>query len=288
MIVTNSIEETRKLISEKKTSGSRVAFVPTMGALHEGHLSLVDIAKKNADYVVMSIFVNKIQFNDSQDFEKYPRVKDADSAKAESVGVDLIFAPDDSVMYNNQCTFVDVDFLTDTLCGAFRPGHFKGVFTVVAKLFNIVQPDVAVFGQKDIQQALTIEKMVFDLNFPVEIIKAPIVRENDGLALSSRNIHLNSSARTRALCIYHSLCRAKELVDSGEFSSVVIESEMIKIIKEAKPEKIDYVSIVDYNTLHKVDRINKKAVIAVAVYFDGTRLIDNMIVNFEGAVECVF
>jgi len=191
MHVAKTIKDVRDHVAAARKSGKRIGFVPTMGYLHEGHLSLVAESKKHAEYQVMSIFVNRIQFNDPRDFDKYPIDLDRDYRLAEGAGVDLVFVPDEREMYKNRLTYVDVDLLTEHLCGAHRPGHFRGVYTVVSKLFNIVQPDVSVFGQKDIQQAVSIEKMVADLDFPIRIIIAPTVREMDGLAMSSRNARLS-------------------------------------------------------------------------------------------------
>ena len=284
-----TIEELRTIINKKKKEGKKIGFVPTMGFLHDGHLSLIEISKKHSDFQVMSIFVNKIQFNDKSDYENYPREIERDLKLARGAGIDVVFLPDDSEMYNNRLTYVDMMTLTDNLCGAHRPGHFKGVFTVVAKLFNIVQPDVSVFGQKDIQQAISIEKMVFDLNFPIKIIIAPTIREKEGLAMSSRNKHLSNDERKRALCIYESLKAAEELIASGEINVSVIISEIKKIINKGKPEKVDYISITSYDDLQPVDRIEGKSVIAVAAFYGSTRLIDNMIVERIGKdFKCIY
>ena len=289
MQTANSIEEVRKIIAEKKRAGKRIGFVPTMGYLHEGHLSLVEISKKHTDFQVMSIFVNKIQFNDKKDFESYPRETERDLKLAESAGVDLVFLPGDEEMYMDRLTYVDVMTLTDNLCGAFREGHFRGVFTVVSKLFNIVQPDVALFGQKDIQQAVSIEKMTFDLNFPIRIIIAPIVREKEGLAMSSRNKHLSPDQRNRALSIHKSLKKAESLIDSGETNGKVILDEMQKMLNEGRPDKIDYITLTSYNTLQPVEKIENKSVIALAAFFGTTRLIDNMIIEkTERGLKCIY
>ncbi|MBN2400897.1 MAG: pantoate--beta-alanine ligase [Spirochaetes bacterium] len=289
MLVANSIEEVRKIISAQKKAGKRIGFVPTMGYLHEGHLSLVEISKKHTDFQVMSIFVNKIQFNDKKDFENYPRETERDLKLAESAGVELVFLPDDEEMYRDRLTYVDVLTLTDHLCGAFREGHFRGVFTVVSKLFNIVQPDVSVFGQKDIQQAAGIEKMVYDLNFPVRIIIAPTIREKEGLAMSSRNKHLSPEQRNRALAIHRSLQAAESMIESGEAGASVILQKMKQIIEEGKPDKVDYVSITSYDTLQPVDRIENKSVIAIAAFFGTTRLIDNMIIDKgDKGFKCIY
>ena len=289
MQTANTIEEVRKIIAEQKKAGKRIGFVPTMGYLHEGHLSLVEISKRHTDFQVMSIFVNKIQFNDKKDFENYPRETERDLKLAQSAGVDLVFLPDDGEMYSDRLTYVDVMTLTDHLCGAFREGHFRGVFTVVAKLFNIVQPDVAVFGQKDIQQAVSIEKMVHDLNFPIKIIIAPIMREKEGLAMSSRNKHLSADQRSRALAIHGSLKASEALISSGETSGKVILDEMHRTVNEGRPDKIDYITLTSYNTLQPVDTIEDKSVIAVAAFFGATRLIDNMIIEkTDRGFKCVY
>lgn len=288
MKIVRKIEDVREAVREARKSGRRIGFVPTMGFLHDGHISLVEISKQHAEFHVMSIFVNRLQFNDVNDFNTYPKDLERDFAIAEEGGVDLIFTPDDTEMYQNNLTTVDVDMLTENLCGAHRPGHFRGVFTVVSKLFNIVQPDVAVFGQKDIQQAVSLEKMVSDLNFPVKMIIAPIKRESDGLAMSSRNKHLSAEQRKAALVLSRSLKKCQELLASGITESSKIIPEMKKVIEEGRPDKIDYISVVDYGTLRDTESIGGKAVIAVAAYWGTTRLIDNMIAEREGNVfRCI-
>ena len=282
MKVVHSIAEVRQAVKEARGAGKRIGFVPTMGFLHQGHLSLVNRSKQSAEFQVMSIFVNRLQFNDQSDFANYPKDLQNDIELADGAGVDLIFIPDDSEMYSNNLSSVDVELLTENLCGGHRPGHFRGVFTVVSKLFNIVQPDVAVFGQKDIQQAVSIEKMVKDLNFPVEIILSPIVREDDGLAMSSRNKHLSEKERVDALVLSRSLNKARELITSGERASGKITSEIRKIIEEGNPDSIDYVSLVGYDDLNFCDRVEGKSVIAVAAFWGTTRLIDNLIIDKEG------
>lgn len=289
MEIVHKISDVRAGVLAARKAGRRVGFVPTMGYLHEGHLSLVDISKKYSDYQVMSIFVNRIQFNDKKDFENYPRELERDFAMARDAGVDLMFVPDDGEIYRDHLTYVDVELLTGHLCGAHRPGHFRGVYTVVSKLFNIVQPDVSVFGQKDIQQAVTIEKMVQDLNFPVRIIIAPIVREEEGLAMSSRNKHLSADQRSRALAVSRSLRMAGELIGKGELSADILLGAMTGILEEGKPDGIDYVSLVEYATLQPAERIAGRSVIAVAAYFGKTRLIDNMIIEpTAGGYRCVY
>ncbi len=289
MKIVNTIYELRNEIAQQRRSGKKIGFVPTMGYLHDGHLSLVHISKQHSDYQVMSIFVNKMQFNDPKDYATYPRDYERDFALAKEAGVDLIFLPDDTEMYKNRLTYVDIEIMTDHLCGATRPGHFRGVLTVVAKLFNIVQPDVAVFGQKDIQQAVIIQKMVKDLDFPVHIIVAPIIREPDGLAMSSRNVHLKGDDRTNAASIYKSLQKAEELLHQGVVQSHKLIPAITDIITSGKPKKIDYVSIVDYETLQPIETLKEKSVIAVAAFFGPTRLIDNMIVEKQGdSYRCVY
>jgi pantoate--beta-alanine ligase len=289
MNIVHTINEVRSHVSEARKSGKRIGFVPTMGFLHRGHISLVEESKKHADYQVMSIFVNRIQFNDPKDFANYPQDLERDFDMARAAGVDMVFVPDEKEMYRNNLTFVDVDVLTKNLCGARRPGHFRGVFTVVSKLFNIVQPDVSVFGQKDIQQAVSIEKMAADLDFPVKIIIAPTVREDDGLAMSSRNKHLSPDERKRALAIYHSLKSAEDLLLVRERSVRAIMTAMLRVINESNPKKIDYISVARYSDLELVDTITEKSIIAVAVFYGTTRLIDNMIVEISsGAARCIF
>ncbi len=279
MKIVHRIDDVRAEVKNAKNDDKRVGFVPTMGFLHKGHISLVSIARENSEYIVMSIFVNKLQFNDINDFNCYPKDLERDIAMAEKGGVDLLFIPDDKEIYRNNLTTVDVDLLTENLCGASRPGHFKGVFTVVSKLFNIVQPDIAVFGQKDIQQIVSIEKMVHDLNFPIKIIVAPIIRESDGLAMSSRNKHLSEKHRKDALALSRSLLKCKSLVDAGERDVKKITESIRSIILEGAPDSIDYVSMVKYEDLSYVEKIEGKTVVAVAAFWGNTRLIDNMIID---------
>jgi pantoate--beta-alanine ligase len=289
MIVAKSIKEARNEILKAKKNGDVTGFVPTMGYLHQGHESLVHISKEKASYNIMSIFVNRIQFNDPKDFTAYPREFERDAAIAEASGVDLLFIPEESEIYSDRLTYIDMEILTENLCGAKRPGHFRGVYTVVAKLFNIIQPDIAVFGQKDIQQAVTLEKMVYDLNFPVEIIIAPTIREKDGLAMSSRNKYLNSEERERAGVIYKGLKAAENALLAGERKSSEIEKSVIDEIKKGNPDSIDYVSIVNYSRLSPAEQVDSKSVLAAAAFFGKARLIDNMIINYtNGEVKCVY
>ncbi len=289
MKVVHKIEDVRQAVSKARSMGKKIGFVPTMGFLHTGHLSLVDIARENSSFIVMSIFVNRLQFNDQDDFKNYPKDIEQDIKVAEEAGVDLVFIPDDSEMYRNNLTHVNVDRVTLNLCGAHRPGHFEGVFTVVSKLFNIVQPHVAVFGQKDIQQAVSIEKMVLDLNFPINIIIAPTIREDDGLAKSSRNKHLSSKDRENAVAIFRSLKKAEEAIGEGERDVEKLTSIIIEEIQTGNPDSIDYVSAVSYDDLSLVKKITGKSVIAVAAFWGTTRLIDNMIIDdISGRLRCIY
>lgn len=288
MKIANTIEDVRTHIRQARNEGKKIGFVPTMGYLHEGHLSLVEISKKYSKFQVMSIFVNRIQFNDKKDFESYPREYERDFALAEKSGVDLMFLPEEEEMYCNHRTFVEVESLTENLCGATRPGHFRGVCTVVAKLFNIVLPDVSVFGRKDIQQAIIIEKMVKDLNFPIRIIIAPTIREEGGLAMSSRNKHLSKSERERALFINRGLLAAKSRIESGTRKTDEIIAAARSEIEKGAPEKIDYIELTGYETLKPIERIDGRAILAVAAFFGSTRLIDNMLIEPSGdSYTCV-
>lgn len=280
MKVVETIKQIRLAIARQKSKGQRIGFVPTMGALHEGHLSLIRLAKKHSDFVVVSIFVNPTQFGPKEDFKKYPRDLKKDAALCQSAGADLIFSPSPEEIYpKGFSTYVNVENLTQGLCGASRPGHFRGVATVVSKLFNIVRPDVAVFGQKDAQQLAVIRQMTKDLDLPVKIIGAPIVREADGLAMSSRNRYLSIEERQQAVALSRALNMAQRLVKSGKRESGNVKRELIKVLKHDAPiGKIDYVEIVDNATLKPVKVIQKNTLIALAVKFPNARLIDNVIV----------
>ena len=259
-----------------RMDGKKIAFVPTMGYFHEGHLSLMKEAKKMADCLVVSIYVNPTQFGPKEDFSKYPRDLDRDLKMAESVNVDVIFYPPDKEMYPaNYQTHVDVEKVTQNLCGMSRPGHFRGVATVCNKLFNIVKPDFAVFGKKDFQQFVTIERMVDDLNMDIQIIGSPTVRESGGLAMSSRNKYLNKDERKSALTLFKALKLAQKLYSNGEKKSSVIIAEVEKLIKRAPFTAIDYIKICDTRTLKDADKIKNQSVIALAVKVGNTRLIDN-------------
>jgi len=269
------------VISQKlKANGYRIGLVPTMGALHQGHLSLIRKAVKENDKVMVSIFVNPIQFGPQEDFHRYPRDLKKDALLCRKEKVDFIFYPNANQMYPQGVkTYINVRELGDVLCGASRPGHFQGVATVVAKLFNIVAPDIAYFGQKDAQQAIIIQRMVKDLNMPVKIRVMPIVREDDGLAMSSRNQYLNQSERKEAVVLYKALNKAKALVKQGIRDSQSIIKEIKSAIIKKKPTRIDYISITDPDNLKPVARIKDKALLALAVWFGRTRLIDNTILK---------
>ena len=272
------IKDMKEIVKRLKKEGKTVGFVPTMGYLHEGHISLIRCSKKDNDITVVSIFVNPIQFGKNEDLDRYPRDLDRDTEICKKEGVDYIFYPSADEMYpEGFSTFVEVEGITERLCGAFRPGHFKGVTTVVTKLFNIVQPDRAYFGEKDYQQLKVIQKMVKDLNMDVEVIGCPLVREKDGLALSSRNKYLTSEERKSALYISKALFRAKQMFENGEKDPVKVIDEIRKIISsQPHVKEIQYVEIVDPEKLTPKKKLEKGDVIAVAVFVGNTRLIDNI------------
>lgn len=275
MKVIRTIKEMQETADAIRRDG-RIGFVPTMGYLHEGHLALVRKAREIADVVVASIFVNPIQFGPAEDLAKYPRDFERDRKLLEAEKTDIIFYPDDKEMYpDGYTTYVQVRGLEDYLCGQTRKGHFVGVATVVTKLFNIVKPHVAVFGQKDYQQLTIIKRMVKDLNMDIEIIGCPTVREKDGLAMSSRNTYLASDEREKALLIYASIRKLQELVKAGERSAQALKAEARNVLSSGNGIEIEYVSIVDPETLAEIDTIRENAVYAVAVRIGKTRLIDN-------------
>ena len=284
MIISGSVQETREVIGNWKKRGFSVGLVPTMGYLHPGHISLIERARKENDMVVVSIFVNPIQFGPNEDLDKYPRDMAHDREVCEKAGAELIFAPESSEMYPSEnLVFVDIKELGNGLCGAKRPGHFRGVCTVVSKLFNIVLPDRAYFGEKDAQQLAIIRRMVKDLNFGTEIVSCPIVREPDGLAMSSRNLYLSHEERKAALSLSRSLSAAKELMRKGEKDAVKIREAIVAGISAEPLAKIDYAEIVDSADLSPVEKIEKPVLAAAAVYFGKTRLIDNF--TFEGDIQ---
>lgn len=279
MRIVKKIDELRAVIKDWKRDGLSVGLVPTMGYLHEGHKSLIDRAVKENDRVVVSDFVNPTQFGPNEDFETYPRDVNADAALCEAAGADVIFNPEADEMYHDALTTVNMTKITEVLCGRTRPTHFSGVCTVVSKLFNIVTPDRAYFGQKDAQQLCVIRKMVSDLNFDIEIVGCPIVREGDGLAKSSRNTYLSDKERKAALCLSRGLDIGKNMVANGEESAAALIEAVENEIKKEPLAKIDYVEAVDYNSLKPLIKIQKPLLCAVAVYIGKTRLIDNFIVE---------
>lgn len=276
MKVTRNIPETRATIAAARAAGQTIGFVPTMGALHAAHLALVEAARHDQTYTVVSIFVNPTQFGPNEDFHRYPRDEDGDLEKCRQAGVDLVFIPPVHDMYaSDAITTVHVARLTETLCGPHRPGHFDGVATVVAKLFNIVQPDRAYFGQKDAQQLAVIRRMTHDLNLPIQIVGCPTVREPDGLAMSSRNRYLTPDERKRALALSQALDEAKRLITNGETDPQRIEAQLRSRVERANPTRIDYISVVDAQSLQLPKRIERDVLVALAVWFGQTRLIDN-------------
>ena len=276
MRVVEKVKDVRSTVKEWKAKGLKIGFVPTMGYLHEGHESLIKKASEENDRVVVSIFVNPIQFGPKEDLSTYPRDLDRDSKVCKSAGADIIFHPENEEMYfKDFSTFVDMNGLTDGLCGKSRPTHFRGVCTVVTKLFNIVAPDRAYFGEKDAQQLAVIKRMVRDLNIDVEIIGCPIVREKDGLAKSSRNTYLSVEERNAATILNKSLTVAKEKIKAGERNSAAIIKLIEETINSEKLAKIDYIEVVDSLSMEKVERIEKAVLVAIAVFIGKTRLIDN-------------
>ena len=278
------IEAARGFVRGCQNQGERVGLVPTMGALHEGHLSLVRAAKGSTDRVVVTIFVNPIQFGPSEDYEKYPQTLDQDRSALAGIGVDAVFAPNAKAMYpdGQPLTYVIPEGLDENLCGLARPGHFRGVCTVVAKLFNILPVDEAFFGRKDAQQAAILRRMAADLNFPMAITVCPTVREPDGLAMSSRNKYLEGDDRRRALALYRSLEQAKQLISGGERRSDAIAAAMRDVFASFGVEP-EYVSIVSSHTMKDLDEIQSEALVAVAAEVGAARLIDNMLVKPERA-----
>jgi pantoate--beta-alanine ligase len=283
MLILTSAAEVTAVSKEAHRAGKRVGFVPTMGALHEGHLSLVRTARAQADVVIASVFVNPKQFAPDEDFSKYPRAPEKDSAMLAAEKTDYLFLPSVEEMYPPGATsWVTEEALSQKLDGHSRPGHFRGVTTVVAKLFNIVQPDLAFFGQKDAAQVAIVNKMVLDLNFDVRIVVCPIVRETDGLAMSSRNAYLNPEQRKQALVLYRSLMRVQTLADRGERSSARLRVAGEQVMSEEPAVRLDYFEIVNRDTLDPVADISGGALVAVAANVGSTRLIDNIVVSGKG------
>ena len=281
MQVIKQIEQLKQVVRDAKRQGKTVGLVPTMGYLHEGHLTLMRRARQEQGLVIATLFVNPLQFGPQEDYADYPRDLARDCELAESTGIDVLFAPAVDEMYpagnGKTLTFVDVQKITASLCGASRPGHFRGVATVVTKLFNIAEADVAYFGQKDAQQVAVIRRMAEDLNMNVKIVAVPIVRESDGLAMSSRNKYLDSAQRQAALVLSRSLERAATLLATGERDSSLIVATVRDLISQEPLAEIDYVSLVDPLTMEALDRVETRALLALAVKFGKTRLIDNML-----------
>lgn len=271
-----AVREMQAWSSEQRLAGKRIALVPTMGYLHEGHLSLVDEARRRADLVAMSIFVNPTQFGPNEDFEKYPRDLPRDRAMAEARGVDVLFVPSAAEMYPpGDQTSVTIAELSRGLCGPFRPGHFRGVATVVAKLFLIAQPHVAVFGEKDYQQLKILQRMVRDLHMPVEVVGLPTLREKEGLAMSSRNAYLSEAERMEALNISRAVAAAQDAAKGGERRTAALRERALAVLAEGKNTIVQYLEIVDAETLEPVEALDRPSRIILAVYLNGKRLIDN-------------
>ena len=280
MEVAKTIELVRSLVKGARSQRGKIGLVPTMGALHTGHISLIEAAVKDCDFVVVSIFVNPTQFEQGEDFEKYPRPIEADVEICRKAGVDVVFAPEPQHIYPvKNVTWVTVEKLTEPLCGRSRPEHFRGVTTVCAKMFNIVAPDAAYFGWKDAQQAIVIRRMVADLNMPLEIVICPTVREANGLAVSSRNQYLTTQQKKDAANIYKSLQTCRRMIDAGTTETHQIIAEMKKILQQVPFGEIEYVSIVDAETLESIEKISGKILAAVAVKIGPARLIDNILVD---------
>jgi len=280
MEVIKKISKMKEISKNWRREGLKIAFVPTMGFLHEAHLSLVRKAKELGDKTVVSIFVNPLQFGPKEDYKEYPRDTKRDLELLKNEGVDAVFIPEPEEMYPPDFqTYVEVTRLTTGLCGAFRPGHFKGVTTVVLKLFNIINPDIAVFGEKDYQQLQVIRQMVKDLNMDTEVVAHPTVREEDGLAMSSRNIYLSSDERKSATSLYKALLLAKKLISEGEKDPQKIKKEMEKFIHSFPFTRVQYIEFIDPVNLEPVKEINKPVLCALAVFVGKARLIDNMLIN---------
>lgn len=280
MKIVSTVEQVREEVKKWRQQGLTVGLVPTMGYLHEGHKSLIDKAVAQNDKVVVSVFVNPIQFGPTEDLATYPRDLERDAALCEDAGAALIFHPEKEDMYfDDFCTYIDMDGLTKGLCGKTRPIHFRGVCTVVGKLFNIVHPDRAYFGQKDAQQLAVVRRMVRDLNFDLEIVGCPIIREEDGLAKSSRNTYLSGEERKAAVILHKGLVKGEEMVSAGEKDVKKVLDAITEIIESEPLARIDYVEAVDFDNIETIDTIEGSVLVAVAVYIGKTRLIDNFIVG---------
>jgi pantoate--beta-alanine ligase len=280
MEIARDIPAIRRMVRDARKEGRTIGLVPTMGALHAGHISLIEASVKRGDWTVASIFVNPTQFGPHEDLEKYPRNEAGDLKCCEDAGVSAVFLPGVREMYPPESvTAVDVSHLTDTLCGPLRPGHFRGVATIVSKLFNIVLPDRAYFGQKDAQQLAVLRRMTADLDFPIEIVGCPTVREPDGLAMSSRNAYLSDAERQQATCLYQTLVAARDAIAAGTRDVSALEKLMREMIRSSGPCDIDYASVVDAYTMQPIETIDRRALIALAVHIGRARLIDNIEVD---------
>ena len=280
MQIIRTVREMQRWSEDQRLERKTVAFVPTMGFLHEGHLSLVREAKNRGDVVVVSIFVNPMQFNQTSDFDKYPRDEDQDERALEALGTDVLFMPPPAEIYpDGYQSAVEVEKVSQPLCGAFRPGHFRGVTTVVAKLFNMVKPHCALFGEKDFQQCVVIKRMVRDLNFDIDIVTLPAVREDDGLAMSSRNARLSATERETSLCVSRALTAAQELVSGGQASPVVILQAVQQILTQNAEVRVEYASLCQPETLEEVEQISGPTLLAIAVWVGDVRLIDNRVLH---------
>jgi pantoate--beta-alanine ligase len=278
MKIIQSLEQMKAFSDSLRLKGQKIAFVPTMGYFHDGHLSLMSYGRERGDCLVISIYVNPAQFGPGEDFERYPRDLERDKRLAEKVGVDIIFYPENNDMYPSHFqTFVNVERVTQNLCGLSRPGHFKGVTTVCAKLFNIVKPHITIFGKKDFQQLTVIKRMVQDLNMDMEVIGMPTVREDDGLAMSSRNVYLKEKERESALSLSRSLKLAKGMYDAGERNASIILAKVRTLIEGHPHTRIDYAEICNTTTLEDIEYLEGESVLALAVRVSSTRLIDNYV-----------
>ena len=280
MHIIQTVREMQRWSEDQRLERKTIAFVPTMGFLHEGHLSLVREAKNRGDMVVVSIFVNPMQFNQSSDFDKYPRNEAQDERALKELGTDVLFMPRPAEIYpDGYQTAVEVEKVSQPLCGAFRPGHFRGVTTVVAKLFNMVKPHCALFGEKDFQQCVVIKRMVRDLNFDIDIVALPTVREADGLAMSSRNARLSTVEREMSLCVSRALAAAQELVSGGQTSSAVILQTVQQMLTQNAAVRVEYASLCHPETLEEVEQISGPTLLAIAVWVGEVRLIDNCVLH---------
>lgn len=280
MQIINHIPDMQRWSETQRLAGKKIACVPTMGFLHEGHLSLVREGKRRGDVVVVTIFVNPMQFNQASDFDKYPRNVEQDQRMLEEIGTDVLFYPTAPEMYpENFQTAVEVDKVSKPLCGAFRPGHFRGVTTVVAKLFNIVKPHFALFGEKDFQQCVVIQRMVKDLNFDLEIIPMPTIRETDGIAMSSRNARLSETERRTSLCISRALNSAQEMVTRGERNTEAVLQMVRDTLSKDGGVRLEYASLCHLETLEEASRVSGPTLLAIAVWVGNVRLIDNRVIG---------